>query len=344
MSKLLLTLLTGAVLFSAACSRPPDNSPSKFRRDENLKKYVQQARDAAQRAEQRKQPLPVPALPDTAALTNITPPPDGNFLPAMFARNRRIMEKRLRETYGEMSAVALAELAEMYRARAMTAARGAASPQELAQNLRQLQQWQNEQINAFIAARTANTRLRPDETLLSQARTHLQRRSGDFLSRLAFDYGEETAARCRPVLDGAVEQYLQALASAPDEETLNADLARAEQQAAEQISLIVRQTGDPLGVTPEADISAWRAELIAAHQDLEKQVEKLYGKEAVLQMREVFNRYLDESVAALEENTRLSRKKRELEHLREHYADRLLELQARWNAARAERAPVSSSR
>ena len=180
--------------------------------------------------------------------------------------------------------------------------------------------------------------------MLSQARTHLQRRSGDFLSRLAFDYGEETAARCRPVLDGAVEQYLQALASAPDEETLNADLARAEQQAAEQISLIVRQTGDPLGVTPETDISAWRAELIAAHQDLEKQVEKLYGKEAVLQMREVFNRYLDESAAALEENTRLSRKKRELEHLREHYADRLLELQARWNAARAERAPVSSSR
>ena len=344
MSKLLLTLLTGAVLFSAACSRPPDNSPSKFRRDENLKKYVQQARDAAQRAEQRKQPLPVPALPDTAGLTNITPPPDGNFLPAMFARNRRIMEKRLRETYGEMSAVALAELAEMYRSRAMTAARGAASPQELAQNLRQLQQWQNEQINAFIAARTTNTRLKPDETLLSQARTHLQRRSGDFLSRLAFDYGEETAARCRPVLDGAVEQYLQALASAPDEETLNADLARAEQQAAEQISLIVRQTGDPLGVTPETDISAWRAELIAAHQDLEKQVEKLYGKEAVLQTREVFNRYLDESAAALEENTRLSRKKRELEHLREHYADRLLELQARWNAARAERAPVSSSR
>ena len=111
MSKLLLTLLTGTVLFSAACSRPPDNSPSKFRRDENLKKYLQQARDAAQRAEQRKQPLPVPALPDTAGLTNITPPPDGNFLPAMFARNRRIMEKRLRETYGEMSAVALAELA-----------------------------------------------------------------------------------------------------------------------------------------------------------------------------------------------------------------------------------------
>ena len=81
MSKLLLTLLTGAVLFSAACSRPPDNSPSKFRRDENLKKYVQQARDAAQRAEQRKQPLPVPALPDTAGrCTNTTPPP-----PAIFA-------------------------------------------------------------------------------------------------------------------------------------------------------------------------------------------------------------------------------------------------------------------
>ena len=67
------------------------------------------------------------------------------------------------------------------------------------------------------------------------------------------------------------------------------------------------------------------------HQTLESYVEPLYGKEAVLQMRKVFNEVLDDTGKTLRENKRLSQKKQALDNLNATYRQAMLDLQNKWN-------------
>lgn len=331
MNKYALFFCCGALL-CAACGRPEDESPSKFQRQANIEKYVQKAKAAGQLSQEREKPLPVEDLADLSQLTNHTQEVDFSFLTQTFDRNRRSLEKRLAETYGEQVSAQLSALMEQHRALAAQAAKEAQSPADLAGRLNTLLAAQNQELQDFITRQTAQTRLRPAQTLLDRAEERLNRRCEDFLSRIQFYYGNEAAKRCRPVLDKAVQDYVYAMASAPTAAELDAKLAQTEAEAETQMKEITAQSGDPLGITPENVITALRADMITAHQRLEERVEKLYGKEAVLASRKVFNRLLDESGRALRENARLSQKKSTLAHLNGHYRQSMLALQSQWNA------------
>lgn len=333
MNKRILPFFCCGLLLCAACGRPEDESPSKFQRQANIEKYVQKAKSAGLASLEREKPLPVPDPIDPARLSNITQEIDPAFLTQMFEHNRRSLEKRLLETYGVQTSALLAALMNKHRLEALEAAKKAGSPADLAQNLRALLDGQNKEIQDFIAAQTANARLRPDQDLLDRSKARLNRRCEDFLARIQLYYGNTAASGCRPVLGKAVEDYVYAMASAGDSAELDAKLAQIETQAESQIKQITAASGDPLGVTPEPLITALRADMITAHQKLESRIEALYGKDAVLASRKVFNRYLEEGGKTLRENARLSQKKRGMAHLSEHYRESMLALQRQWNEA-----------
>ena len=327
----IISICAMAVLVCSACSRPEDNTPSKFQRQANIKKYVEKAKEINRLGQEREKPLPITDPSHTEQLTNQVQKMDASFLHQLFARNRRSLEKRLLETYIQQSSARLSALFEQQRQQAVAAAKESDSPDALAQRLRQLRQEQNNQWDEFIAEQSGKIRLQPEQGLLEEARKRLSRRYEEFIDRVAFYYGPAAAEKTRPVLDKAVQDYVYAMASASDSQALDKALAQIEQQASAQIQEITDQSGDPLGITPEEVITSLRADMITTHQTLEEQIETLYGKDAVLQARAVFIHCLEETGKALRENARLSQKKRALAHLNKHYRDSLLALQKRWN-------------
>ena len=81
----------------------------------------------------------------------------------------------------------------------------------------------------------------------------------------------------------------------------------------------------------EEDISSLRVRLIAAHQKVEKQFETLYGKEAVLQTREIFEPYLKGITPLFESKERISEKQKKLDELGEIYRQKMTQLQGHLN-------------
>ena len=330
MKKSALLLLCCALL-AAGCVRPQDNTPSKFQRQANIKKYLQKAKEWRNVGRQRQKPLFVPALADVALVRNTPVPPDFDFLTRLLERNRQIIARRLQQTYAQDSAAKLSSLGKHYLSLAVDAAHQASSPAALADSLRRIQQEQNEAWEKFISAQNGQTRLKPGQTLLDDSRRRIEKRNQEFLDRLAFYYGPKAAEQSRPVLTKALKDFEQAMKQAQTEQDLSARLQQIRQQTTQQINAALAKDSDPLGITPEDAIAQIRSGSILAQQQLETRIEFLYGKDAVLQARKAFNRTLDEMETALRENNRLSRKKAELERLNGFYRQEILTSQKRWN-------------
>ena len=71
--------------------------------------------------------------------------------------------------------------------------------------------------------------------------------------------------------------------------------------------------------------------MIAAHQEIEGQFEKLYGKEAVLQTRDIFEKYKNGADALVRQPGRLSHKLEQLDALGAAYREQMTALQVRLN-------------
>lgn len=330
MKKSALLLLCCALLVGG-CVRPQDNTPSKFQRQANIKKYVQKAKAWQQRGKQRQKPLTVPALADVSLVSNTPVPPDFDFLTRLLERNRQVIAHRLQQTYAQDSAAKLSSLGNHYLSLAVTAAQQAPSPSALAESLRQIQQEQNKAWEDFIAAQNGTTRLKPAQNLLDGARKRIENRNKEFLDKIAFYYGQKAADQCRPALAKALDNFVQAMQEAETEQDLSARLQQIRQQTVQDVNAVLAQDSDPLGVTPQAVIAQIRSGSILAQQQLETDIEFLYGKDAVLQARKAFNRTWSEMESALQENARLSRKKAVLERLNDFYRQEILASQKRWN-------------
>lgn len=332
MRKLILPVCCLSALLCVSCSRPQDNAASaKFQRQANIKKYVQKAREINRLGEEREKELVIIDPVDPARLTNQAQETDTTFLSRLFERSRQSLEKRLAQTYSQQVSSQLSTFFEQQRQETLEAAHNAASPDDLARSLRALRAKQDEQWQSFITSQSGKVRIQPSQQLLEEMQKRVSRRCDEFMDRLAFYYGPDAAAKSRPVLNKAVEDFTYALASASTSEELDNSLAQIQQQFSVQIKQIAAQSGDPLGVTPEEVITSLRADMINNHRVLEERVETLYGKDAVLQARGVFNHCLEETGKTLRENARLSQKKRALTHLNQHYKHNLLTLQKRWN-------------
>lgn len=331
MNKPALVLFCASVLLTAACAKPEDESPSKFQRQANIEKYARKAQDVSRLAQLRREPLPIETAADPARVTNTPYPLDLAPLTQSFERNRLALQRRLLQTYAEQSQQQVQALYQQWQTHAAEQARAAQSPADLAQRLEALWPKQQTQLQQFTKAQRELARLQPDATALARAQERLTRRGEELLSTVALYYGDEAARLSRPVLEKNLQAYLSAQAQATTEAELDARLAQSLTDMEKQLRQIVQQAGDPLGQTPPEIVSGLRTDLIAAQQRLEKYIEPLYGKDAVLAARKVFNRFLEEYLKCWQENARLSQKRRTTQYLNEQYKQTLAALQQQWN-------------
>ncbi len=333
MNKPTCALFCAAVLLTAACAKPEDESPSKFQRQANIKKYARKAQDISRLTQLRREPLPIETAADPARVTNTPYPLDIAQLTQSFERNRLALQRRLLQTYAEQSHQQVQALYQQWQTHAAQEARAAQSPADLAQRLEELWPQQQTQLQQFIKTQRELPRLQPTAASLAHAQERLTRRGEELLSTVALYYGDEAARLSRPVLDKNLQTYLSAQTQAATEAELDARLAQSFIETEKQLRQILQQSGDPLGQTPPEILSGLRTDLIAAQQRLEKYIEPLYGKDAVLAARKVFNRFLEEYLKCWQENARLSQKKRATQYLNEQYKQTLAALQQQWNAA-----------
>lgn len=331
MYKSMLLVCGFCCVFLTACHRPAEENKSKFPRKANIEKYVQKAKDATRIAEERKKPLPVQDLINSSVLTNTAQKMEEGFLKQLFDKNKTILEKRLLEAYGQKTSEQIGFLMQKHTLQAQQAAKEAASTEDLSKKLTDVLSVQEKELKDFIEAQKSVGRLTPDQQLLDKAKVYLSEKTTVFLTDIALYQGEQATTLAAPVLDKAVQDYVYAMASAADEETLQQKIDEIATQAEAQIDQINTEHADPLGVTEEEKITSLRAEMITLHQTLESYVEPLYGKEAVLQMRKVFNEVLDDTGKTLRENKRLSQKKQALDNLNATYRQAMLDLQNKWN-------------
>ena len=331
MQKKMLIALT-AVLFSlTACERPADESPSKFQREANIKRYLQKAKDLNRLNQERAKELPIenPINPDR--LTKQEADMNMDFLSDLITRNKQILEKRLLEAYGQKNSEQLKEMMTPYLLKAQQAAKEASTAEEMAQQIGEILAQQKTEIDAFLSEKKSSARLIPSQDLLDKSKERLQEKSKEFLDKIEQYYASETARQSQVVVNKSIEDYIYAMASEPTNKSLDEKIAQITQDNQEQLAQIAQENGDPFVVVPEETITSLRAEMITQHQKLEQYIEPLYGKDAVLQTRKVFNQLLQQGGMVLRENMRLSEKKKSLEFLNKQYSHKMLELQKQWN-------------
>lgn len=334
-----------ALLCSVACVKPEEGPSSSERREAHIEKYLRRAQTAGRLESERTTPLAVADLADVALVQNQWPELNMDFLERSFDRTRQSLQRRLEEAYATRMAARLADLLETQKNTARQAVKEASSPAEVAAKLEKLFAAQEQEKQAFVAEQASTLRIQPDEAVARQATARITRRCNEFLDSMRLYYGEQARLSAQPVLTQAVDDFTAALTQSKSEGELTdkqADIVAATQQRLREIAM---QQGDVLGPATEASVSAVRSGMIAAQQELETRVERLYGKQAVLQMRQPFNQTVDEAVRILQENMRVSQKQASLRRLNEQYKTQILFLQKQWNLAlEQEKAAAASAR
>ena len=333
MQKLFVVYMV-VVLLGMGCVKPEQEKPSPAQQQTDIEEYLQRARRANELAIEREKPLAVAHLIDTARLTNITQTPNLDFLAKSFEQVRSGIQKQMQQSYEEKTKAALSQLTEQYKQQQQEMVEQSVSPADLAGKLNALEVEQNKTIQQFILEQEKISRLKPDPELVEEHIQPVMRRCEEYTDNMRVYYGDKTAEKSRPVFDKVVQDFKDAVVSAPEETDLDEKVNQILAQTTEQIQQIVSQSADPMGSTPEELITSLRVQMIEQHQKLEKEIERLYGKEPVLQSRSVFKQYLQNGGAILRENMRLSAKKAALERLNQQYADSMRSLQQQWNLQR----------
>lgn len=324
-----------ALLMLAACSpAPQEEEPVSARptREENVARYLAKAKQNGQLAQERRQPINAPAPVNVAEVT--THPNEMFFpaLPAEMAAVKANLERRVRQEYGEQAAAQAGALIMQYHEAAQAAAKKAQSPAEMANALRELDQQYEQKLNVFLDDQAALKWVEPTEKQLKMARAEMEAKNKEMLKNIEDLYGPVCAEKAAPVLNEAVENYMQVFTTAKSGPEMQQRSREAVQQSDAKLAAVVAQYGDPKGPMSEEDLQTMRAEMIAAYQEVEKKFERLYGKEAVLEIRPFFNQILKNAAAVGAADTRQSYKREELARLNKIYQQQLADMQKRFNA------------
>ena len=159
----------------------------------------------------------------------------------------------------------------------------------------------------------------------------LQTKTEQFLANIEQAYGPTCAQKLTPVVHKTVDDYRLILASSQKQDVIAQALQQTGQEADLALHKTLKQYADPMLSLSEQDISNVRARAIEAHQRIEKQFEKLYGKQAVLQTRPLFDPYLNGLEHLLHTPQRLSEKQQALEKLGDTYRQAMTAFQTRLN-------------
>lgn len=342
MKKLLLCVFC-AVLTLTACVKPQEEPTTNDRRQANLERYLDRAKAATALDEQRMKVLSVPDIIDVALLTNQAQKLDVQFLQKAFERNRQNLQTRLQRAYATEVTKEIDALFDTYKTQAHQIAQEAESPWSLASQIASLWMNQDKEIQEFISTQADMNRLKPNEAQQEKSHQYLLQRCDEFIERIEFYYGPDTATECRPILDKAVLDYVSHLANASSEQDLEDKTNELLTNTQQKIDQVLQQTGDPLGITSADAQASLRTQMILTQRKFEQTLESLYGKNAVLQARGVFNTIREQTDKELQLNRRLNQKKETLAYLNEDYKRKIVDLQTTWNQEFSLPAPVAET-
>lgn len=330
-SLLLVPALVSFCLF--ACTPPEEDVHPKRRssRADNLQRYMTKAQEVRALAQARSKPLVHgPLIPSDSLKEYLPKTPDHRVSQQIFAQ-KNTLQAAVREAAARRAGEKASILLTQFRDDAVQAARSSQSPQELSARLQDLNAQYSKKLSDFTQEEQAQTWSRPDAEQSRFSRQVLRDGSRRLRESIARDYGSLCAQKAEPVLQKAADDYWLALSSVPTPEDAERELTRVGDEADAAFAAVVEEYGDPLTSFSEADAAALRARLIAAHQEIEAQFEKLYGKEAVLQTRDIFEKYKNGADALVHQPGRLSHKQEQLDTLGAAYREQMTALQVRLN-------------
>lgn len=330
------SLLLVPIFFSFcffACTPPEEDVHPKRRssRADNLQRYVTKAQEVRALAQARSKPLVGgPLVPSDALKEALPKKPDHRVSEQIFTQ-KKALQSSVRAAAAHRAGEKASELLTQFRDEAVLAARASQSPQELSAKLNDLNARYSQKLSELAQEEEARTWSRPDAEQSRFSRQLLKDGSRRLHEAIARDYGPLCAQKAKPVLQKAADDYWLALSSVSTPEDAERELARVGDEADAAFAAVVEEYGDPLVAFSEPDAAALRARLIAAHQEIEAQFEKLYGKEAVLQTRDIFEKYKDGADALVRQSGRLSQKREQLDRLGAAYREQMTALQVRLN-------------
>lgn len=332
MTRLGIFFVIAALAAACSPSAPEEETVSpRPTREENVERYLAKAKQNSLTAQQRRKPI---AQKPPVNVAQIKAQPDEMFfptLPAEMAAVKANLEKRIRLEYGENAAAQAGAIILEYHQAASSAAKNAQNPAEMAAALRQLDEQYQDKLNAFLDKQEALRWVPPTQKQLKAARAEMEAKNTAMLDSIKNLYGDNCAEKAQPVLREALEAYMQVFSTAKDGAEMDRRSQAAVQKYNKQLADIVARYGDPKGAMSEEDLQAMRSEMIAAYLEVERKFERLYGKEAVLEIRPFFNQILKNAAIVGAADTRQSYKREELARLNKIYQQQLASMQKKFN-------------
>ena len=323
-----------------ACTPPEDEVHPKRRsaRADNLQRYMNKAQHHRALAQARAKPLVERPLLPGDVLKEFLPQTHDLRISEPIALQKKALETSVKEAYARRAADQTSELITQFREEAVSAALSAQNPQELAARLNEVSASYSQKLAEFTQSQLQNSWAMADDSQSRLSRQALADAWEALLAAVSQDYGERCAQKTKPVLQKTADDYWLVLSSVTTPQELEQELARVAQQADLAFSAVAAEYGDPVLALSDSQAASLRARLIEAHQQVETQFEKLYGKEAVLQTRDIFEHYKNAADKLLHQPARLSQLQEKLFQAGETYRKEMTELQAQLNKSIERRA------
>ncbi len=322
--------------FSFAACTPQEEADIHAKRRaaqaDQVQRYMAKGQELRELARQRSKPVVETALITPEELKELLPKTlDTRLSATLLAEFDALTKSAQKESSAQAAERTFALLTE-FRDQAASAARSAVSAQDFSAKINDL----NQQYAPRLAALTNDEQNQhwgtPTEVVRKQSYRHLQETYRQLQKTIAQDYGLPCAQKAQPLLQQTADGYRLILSSASQED-LRQEVEQAGKKADENFAALTASYGDPLFTLEDEHASALRAKLIESHQKVEKQFEKLYGKEAVLQTRDIFEKYKNAVDAQLRQPVRLAQLQESLEAADTNYRKEMTALQVRLNGA-----------
>nr|QGT50535.1 hypothetical protein Elusimicrob1349_0050 [uncultured Elusimicrobia bacterium] len=334
MKTLLRLLVAFAVLSgSCACTPPEEDVHPKKRssRSDNLKRYLPKAQELRALEQARSKPVVEGALVHSSALKEFLPKSPDTRISAAVSAQRVALQNAVREEFARRAAEKISVLLRQFEAEAVSSAQTAQTPQELAARVEELNAHYNGALTAVGQEENSRSWSLPDKGQSRLSKQDLQQVFKRLSAELERDYGAPCAKKAEPVLRAAADGYALVLSSVKTPEDLEEQFARVGREADEAFAQVAAQYGDPALILSAEDAASLKARMISAHQQVEQEFEKLYGKDAVLQARALFERYLNGAETLLAAPGRLSSATEQLDALNAAYREDMAALQVKLN-------------
>lgn len=328
--------LIGIIVFAGwltACTPQEEDVHPRRRsaRNENLKRYMPRAQELRAQAQLRAKSIVNGPLLTEEDIKGLVAKPTPISLSAYLLEEQKVLQETVRSSASQEAVAQTTKLLDGINQEMIEAISSADSAQDLAQQLRNFAARYSNELNALADNVKQDAWTLPTTVQSREARNNLKKAGEDLLVKIQELYGDTCAQKARPVLAKVGDDYWLALSSVKNPEELKQTLTKTGQDADEMLAQIIAQYGDPEILLPAQDAAALRARLIEGHQRVEQQFERLYGKDAVLKTRDIFESYLDETDNLFQKKSRLSEKMAKLDELGSKYRQEITALQVQLN-------------